>query len=75
MRRSQNVPTRHSVNRAPSAYSTSDRYSTNTSAMFISWWFCTYRRLANSGRDSSLQMATNRILASTREPPIWPSTA
>ena len=38
-------------------------------------WFCTYRRLANSGRDASLEMATNRILASTRVPPICPSPA
>jgi hypothetical protein len=32
------------VNRGPGAHSTSDRYSTNTLAMFTSWWFCTYRR-------------------------------
>jgi hypothetical protein len=38
-------------------------------------WFCTYRRLANSGCGSSLEMATNRILASAREPPICLSTA
>jgi hypothetical protein len=38
-------------------------------------WFCTYRRLANSCCGSSLEMATNRILASAREPPICLSTA
>jgi hypothetical protein len=63
------------VNRGPGAYSTSDRYSTNTLAMFKLWWFCTYRRLSNSSRDSSLRMATNRILPSAREPPIYLSAA
>ena len=60
------------MNKAPRAHSTYHRYSTNTLAIYTLWWFCTYRRLSNSGRDSTLRMATNWIIASAREPPICP---